>query len=200
MSLTPSTMLPLGTPMPHFALPDTIGRVVRSDDLAGRPVLVMFLCNHCPYVKHVAPQLARIGQDYADRLAIVAINSNDANAYPDDAPDKMAHEKQTFGYPFPYLHDATQHIAHAFTAACTPDFFLFDHHHQLAYRGELDDTRPHRVRSGLYDDRDGSAHGKTLRHAIDDVLLHRAVTVTQRPATGCNIKWKPGNAPHHNNT
>ncbi|BAM02366.1 thioredoxin family protein [Phycisphaera mikurensis] len=190
MALTPSTMLPLGTPAPAFALPDTAGRVRTNEEFAGVPMLVMFICNHCPYVKHVAPELKRLGDDYAGRLAVVAISSNDAQAYPEDAPEKMKEEVQARGYAFPYLYDATQEVARAFTAACTPDFFLFDAEHKLAYRGELDPTRPHRVKSGVYDDRDGQADGATLRAAIEQVLAGEEVAVEQRPSMGCNIKWR----------
>ena len=190
MALTPSTMLPLGTPAPAFSLPDTAGRVRSNKQFAGEPLLVMFICNHCPYVKHVAPELKRLGDDYAGRLAVVAISSNDAQAYPEDSPEAMKQEAEERGYGFPYLYDATQGVAEAFTAACTPDFFLFDRGHRLAYRGELDGTRPHRVRSGVYDDRDGQANGETLRAAIDQVLAGERVTVPQRPSMGCNIKWR----------
>jgi len=195
MSLTPSTMLELGTQAPDFALPDTDGTTVRRDDFAGRPLLVMFICNHCPYVKHVAPELKRLGDDYAGRVGIVAISSNDAANYPDDAPDRMAEEKASRGYAFPYLYDEDQSVAAAYTAACTPDFFLFDADHKLTYRGQLDDTRPHRISSGNYDDRDGRADGADLRAAVDAVLAGEAPPAEQKPSMGCNIKWKPGHAP-----
>jgi peroxiredoxin len=197
MALTPSTMLDLGTAAPDFSLQDTDGQTVQLGDFTGngKPLLVMFICNHCPYVKHVAPELARLGRDYADRLDIVAIQSNDAEAYPDDAPEKMKQEKAERGYGFPYLFDADQSVAKAYTAACTPDFFLFDADHKLVYRGQLDETRPHRISSGNYDDRNGQADGKDLRAAIDQTLANEPVTVEQRPSMGCNIKWKPGNAP-----
>ena len=190
MALTPSTMLALGTPAPGFALPDTEGNTVTCDPFAGRPLLVMFICNHCPYVKHVAPELARLGRDYADRIGIVAVQSNDIVAYPDDGPDKMKEEVILRGYTFPYVLDEDQSVAKAYAAACTPDFFLFDADHKLAYRGQLDDSRPHRISSGNYDDRDGQANGKDLRTAIDQVLAGEAVTVEQVPSMGCNIKWK----------
>jgi peroxiredoxin len=195
MALTPSTMLELGTPAPDFSLPDTDGDTVALDHFRGRPLLVMFICNHCPYVKHVAPQLKRIGDEYGDRVGVVAIQSNDVEHYPDDAPEKMAEEKRERGYSFPYLYDADQSVAKAYTAACTPDFFLFDAQHKLAYRGQLDDTRPHRISSGNYDDRDGAADGRDLRAALDQVLAGGPVTVPQVPSMGCNIKWAPGNAP-----
>ena len=197
MALTPSTMLALGTVAPEFALPDTEGTLVTRDDFSGSPLLVAFICNHCPYVIHVAPALKKIGDDYAapGRLGIVAINSNDVSAYPADAPEKMAEEKRKRGYGFAYLYDATQAVAKAYTAACTPDFFLFDAQHRLAYRGQMDETRPHRISSGNYDARDGAATGEFLRAAMDQVLEGGAVTIQQRPSMGCNIKWKPGNEP-----
>ncbi|MEM9882484.1 MAG: thioredoxin family protein [Planctomycetota bacterium] len=197
MALTPSTMLELGTAAPGFTLPDTERRVVSLDEVfAGdRPGLVMFICNHCPYVKHVAPELARLGRDYGDRVGIVAIQSNDVEAYPDDSPEKMVEEKAAWGWSFPYLYDADQSVAKAYTAACTPDFFLFDARRRLVYRGQLDDTRPHRISSGNYDDRNGAANGKDLRAALDAVLAGEAVSADQRPSMGCNVKWAPGNAP-----
>lgn len=190
MSLTPSTMIELGTPAPDFALPEPDGTIVTRDEFAGEPLLVMFICNHCPYVKHVAPELARLGNDYGDSVGIVAIQSNDVDAYPDDSPAKMKEEIALQGYNFPYVSDADQSVAKAYSAACTPDFFLFDSDHKLAYRGQLDETRPHRVASGQYDDRNGQAHGKDLRAALDQVLAGDAVTVEQVPSMGCNIKWK----------
>ncbi|MEM6459477.1 MAG: thioredoxin family protein [Planctomycetota bacterium] len=197
MALTPSTMLELGTEAPGFALPDTEGQLVTLDEVfaGGQPGLVMFICNHCPYVKHVAPELARLGNDYAERVGVVAIQSNDVAAYPDDSPEKMREEKAAWGWPFPYLYDADQSVAKAYTAACTPDFFLFDARHRLVYRGQLDDTRPHRISSGNYDDRHGAADGKDLRAALDAVLAGEPVSADQRPSMGCNIKWAPGNAP-----
>lgn len=194
MSLTPSTMLPLGTVAPDFELTDTNSVQVTRDNYADHPMLIMFICNHCPYVKHVAPELARIGKDYGlesgGGLGIVAIQSNDIVAYPDDAPDKMKEELQLRGYTFPYVLDEDQSVAKAYSAACTPDFFLFDAKHKLAYRGQLDNTRPHRIASGQYDDREGQANGKDLRAAIDEVMAGKAVTVEQIPSMGCNIKWK----------
>ena len=190
MALTPSTMIALGTAAPDFALPEPDATVVTRDEFTGEPLLVMFICNHCPYVKHVAPELARIGDKYGDLIGIVAIQSNDADAYPDDAPAKMTQEIALHGYNFPYVSDADQSVAKAYSAACTPDFFLFDAQHKLVYRGQLDDTRPHRIASGQYDDRDGQANGQDLRAAIDQVLAGEAVTVEQVPSMGCNIKWK----------
>lgn len=190
MALTPSTMLELGTSAPDFVLTDTQHQTVSSGDFTGRPLLVMFICNHCPYVKHVAPELARLGKDYGDRVGMVAIQSNDIEQYPDDGPEQMKQEVELRGYTFPYLLDADQSVAKAYSAACTPDFFLFDADHQLAYRGQLDATRPHRVASGQYDERDGAANGEALRAAMDQVLKGQAVTVEQVPSMGCNIKWK----------
>ena len=190
MALTPSTMLALGTPAPDFSLTDTTGRTVARGDFAGRPLLVMFICNHCPYVKHVAPELARIGRDYGATVGIVAIQSNDTDAYPDDGPDKMREEVEQRGYTFPYVLDSDQSVAKAYTAACTADFFLFSRYHKLVYRGQLDGTRPHRVSSGNYDARDGEAHGADLRAALDAVIAQEAVAEEQLPSMGCNIKWK----------
>ncbi|MEM9414353.1 MAG: thioredoxin family protein [Planctomycetota bacterium] len=196
MALTPSTMLALGTSAPDFALTDTAGQTIARDNFAGQPLLVMFICNHCPYVKHVAPELARIGRDYGvasgGRVGIVAIQSNDIEAYPDDAPDKMREEVETRGYTFPYVLDADQSVAKAFTAACTPDFFLFDADHKLVYRGQLDGSRPHRIASGQYDDRDGQANGEDLRAALDAVLAGEPVPGEQLPSMGCSIKWREG--------
>ncbi len=181
-------MLPLGSVAPAFSLPDTQGNVVSLSDFAGAPAyLVMFICNHCPYVKHVADELARLGREYQDKgVAIIAINSNDAERYPDDSPAKMAQEKEARGYTFPYLIDADQSVARAYRAACTPDFFLFDADRRLVYRGQLDDSRP---KSGT------AATGRDLRAALDAVLQGKPVEGEQRPSMGCNIKWKPGNEP-----
>ncbi len=188
-----SVMLELGTPAPAFSLPDYgvdgAGgtRVVSLDDLpADRPVLVMFICNHCPFVVHVQDELARLGRDYADRVSIVAINPNDVRAYPDDAPEKMTEAARHAGYVFPYLFDETQDVARAYRAACTPDFFLFDRDRRLAYRGQLDDSRPN---SGV------PVTGADLRAALDAVLSGEPVPADQKPSLGCSIKWKPGTGP-----
>lgn len=195
MALTPSTMLELGTEAPDFALPDTENNNITRAQFADRPLLVMFICNHCPYVKHVAPELARLGNDYGlaggGELGIVAIQSNDIEQYPDDGPAGMKAEVQARGYSFPYVLDIDQSVAKAYSAACTPDFFLFDREHKLVYRGQLDETRPHRVASGQYDDRNGAANGQDLRAAIDQLLAGEPITVEQVPSMGCNIKWKP---------
>lgn len=183
MARTPSTMLPLGTIAPDFQLPDTTGRLVSRKDLKDSPaLLVMFICNHCPFVKHVRDELARLGRDYQSRgVAIVAINSNDVEKYPDDSPEKMADEAREAGYTFPYLFDETQQVAAAYHAACTPDFFLFDRERRLVYRGQLDDSRP---QSGI------PVTGKDLRAALDATLAGKEPDPNQRPSLGCNIKWK----------
>lgn len=183
MAKTPSTMVPLGTLAPDFSLPDSFGNAVRRDDFRDAPaLLVMFICNHCPYVKHVRAELARLGRDYATQgVAIVAINSNDAVTYPDDSPAKMREEIAAAGYGFPYLVDETQSVARAYDAACTPDFFLFDGERRLVYRGQLDDARP---------SSDRPVDGRDLRAALDAVLAGRTPSSDQRPSLGCNIKWK----------
>jgi peroxiredoxin len=185
---TPSTMLELGTRAPDFLLPDTDGSLVSLRDLQDAPaLLVMFISNHCPFVKHVRSELARIGRDYTARgAAIVAIGANDPDAYPDDAPDRMREEKQDAGYVFPYLFDGTQQVAASYRAACTPDFFLFDAGRRLVYRGQLDDSRP---------GNDVAVTGADLRAALDAVLDGRPAPADQRPSLGCNIKWRPGNEP-----
>jgi peroxiredoxin len=183
MALTPSTMLPLGSPAPDFRLPDTEGRKVGLADFAGCPaLLVMFLCNHCPYVKHVRQQLAELGREYqAQGVGIVAINANDAAAYPDDSPEAMAREKAAVGYMFPYLYDETQETARAYEAACTPDFFLYDAGRRLVYRGQLDGARPGNTIP---------VTGNDLRAALDALLAGQPIAPDQRPSMGCNIKWK----------
>ncbi|GAB4187920.1 MAG: thioredoxin family protein [Phycisphaeraceae bacterium] len=190
MVLTPSTMLPLGTQAPDFALPDTDGKTVTLDDFKdAKALLVMFICNHCPYVIHVADELAKLGQDYQDKgVGIVAICSNNIETHPQDSPEKMKEEKAKRGYTFPYLFDETQQVAKAYTAACTPDFFLFDGDRKLVYRGQLDDSRPNT---------DIPVTGKDLRAAIDAVLAGQPVSPDQKPSMGCNIKWKPGNEPDY---
>jgi peroxiredoxin len=179
-------MLTLGTAAPDFSLPSTSGKIVSRQDFAGRPLLVMFICNHCPFVKHVSAKLAAIGRSYQDRLGIVAINSNDVATHPDDSPENMKLEAQAAGYTFPYLYDESQCVAQAYQAACTPDFYLFDAAHRLVYRGQLDDSRP------------GNAvpvTGTDLVHAIESVLAGRPAAAEQRPSLGCNIKWRAGNEP-----
>jgi len=186
---TLSTMLPLGTPAPDFDLEDVVtGRRISLATFAGdRALLVMFICRHCPFVKHVQAELARIGADYAGRgLGIVAISANDPVTHPDDAPELMKAMALELGFRFPFLFDATQAVAKSYTAACTPDFFLFDAKRALVYRGQLDDSRPE---SGL------PVTGRDLRAAVDAALAGRAVDEHQRPSVGCNIKWKAGNEP-----
>jgi peroxiredoxin len=187
---TPSTMLALGTRAPHFRLPDTTGRQVSIDDYKGAPaLLVAFICNHCPFVKHVRKGLAALGRDYqARKVAVVAINSNDVANYPDDSPEKMAEEIELAGYTFPYLFDESQEVAKAYRAACTPDFYLFDAELRLVYRGQMDDSRP---------GNDVPVSGSDLRVALDAVLEKRPVSSDQKPSIGCNIKWKPRNEPDY---
>lgn len=193
MVLTPSTMLPLGTIAPDFQLPNAGSgkdEIVRLEQFKDAPaLLVIFLCNHCPYVKHVRTDLARIASEYQKKgVAVVGINSNDADAYPDDSPEKMNQEARQFGYTFPYLFDADQSVAKAYKAACTPDFYVFDHSAKLVYRGQMDDSRP---QSGK------QVTGRDLRTALDAVLAGRPVPEPQMPSIGCNIKWKPGNQPDY---
>lgn len=184
-----STMLPLGTAAPNFQLPDVSGKNVSLADFKGKPLLVMFICNHCPYVKHIRSGLAQLGHDYIPRgAAIVAISSNDVENYPQDGPDKMKEEAKSAGYNFPYLYDATQSVAKAYRAACTPDFFLFDKDHRLAYRGQFDDSRP---------GNSAAVTGKDMREALDAVLAGKAPASAQKPSIGCNIKWKAGNEPEY---
>jgi len=192
MVRTASTMLPLGTIAPDFRLPDYDGRMVARDDFRGqRGLLVVFMCNHCPYVKHVAPELARIADEYQARgIGVVGISSNDVASHPDDGPDKMKAEAALQCYRFPYLYDESQEVAQHYQAACTPDFFLFDDQFRLVYRGQLDETRP---KQGI------APHGKDLRAALDALLAGRAQPEPQRPSLGCNIKWKAGNAPDYFN-
>jgi peroxiredoxin len=183
MVATPSVMLALGTRAPDFALPDTDGRIVSRDDFADAPaLLVMFICNHCPYVRHVRDELARIGSEYGERgVGIVAISSNDAGRYPADSPEMMKKEKEAAGYTFPYLYDESQDVARAYNAACTPDFFLFDGDRMLVYRGQLDSSRPANGQP---------VTGHDLRTALNAVLAGQAVQTEQLPSIGCNIKWK----------
>jgi peroxiredoxin len=184
-----STMLALGTEAPDFALSDvTTGRAVRRSDFDDRKaLLVMFICRHCPYVRHIREGLAELGHQYRNRdVGIVAISANDPAAYPEDAPASLAEEAREAGYTFPYLFDETQGVAQAYTAACTPDFFLFGADRRLAYRGQFDSSRPRN---------DVPVTGQDLRTAIDAVLAARPVPQDQRPSVGCTIKWRPGNEP-----
>lgn len=189
MAMTPSTMLPLGTTAPAFTLPDTNGKTVSLSAFTDKPVLVMFICNHCPFVKHISAQLAQIGRDYQPRgVGIVGISSNDVANYPDDSPAKMKEEVKRTGYTFPYLYDESQAVAKAYRAACTPDLYLFDAGHRLVYRGQLDDSRPS---NGL------PVTGKDLRAALDAVLAGKPASPDQKASIGCNIKWKSGQAPDY---
>lgn len=183
VALTPSTMVELGLPAPDFALPDTDGKTVRLSDFAGKPLLVMFLCNHCPYVKHIANDLSQITAKYTQKgIAVVAISSNDVANYPEDSPANMRIEKRNRGYQFPYLFDESQAVARAYEAACTPDFFLYDSAHRLVYRGQFDDARPGNGKA---------ITGKDLTAAVDALVNGRPPLAEQRPSMGCNVKWKP---------
>lgn len=188
MVLTSSQMLPLGTQAPDFDLPDAQGKRHALRDAKGRKaVLVVFMCNHCPFVQHVRGELAALGRDYVTKgVAMFGINSNDTAAHPDDAPAKMVEEARAVGYTFPYLVDATQKVAKAYRAACTPDFFLFDAALRLVYRGQLDDSRPGNGKP---------VTGRDLRAALDALLADKPVGKDQRPSAGCNIKWKRGGEP-----
>lgn len=185
---TPSTMTALGTKAPAFRLPDPSGEWVSLDDFKDSPVLlVVFMCNHCPFVRHIRSSLAQLIKEYQARgLAAVGIMSNDVSTYPDDRPEHMAEEIKGVGYTFPYVYDETQEAAKAYGAACTPDFFLFDKDRRLVYRGQYDDSRPSNGRP---------VTGADLRAALDAVLAGKPVSENQRPSIGCNIKWKPGNVP-----
>ena len=190
MVATHSTMLPLGTKAPPFKLPDAVGKQVSLDDFPDALALVVvFMCNHCPYVKHISAGLAAVGRDYLPRgVAMVGINSNDVANYPADSPERMAAEAKSAGYIFPYLYDETQKVAKAYRAACTPDLFVFDQDKALAYRGQFDDSRPG---NGI------PVTGKDLRATLDALLSGRPVSPHQKPSIGCNIKWKPGNEPDY---
>ncbi|HXH86778.1 MAG TPA: thioredoxin family protein [Nitrospira sp.] len=184
-----SVMLPLGTPAPSFALRDVVsGQVYSLDSFTGKTaLLVMFICRHCPYVVHIEQEVAKIGRDYLDtNLGIVAISSNDASQYPDDAPDRLKEMAKRLGFTFPFCVDETQDVAKAYRAACTPDFYLFDQNRELAYRGQLDESRPGNRKP---------VTGHDLRAAIDALLVGKAVNLVQKASIGCSIKWKPGNAP-----
>ena len=183
-------MLPLGTTAPDFKLPDTNGKTVALADFKDKPaLLVLFICNHCPYVKHIRAGLAQLARDYLPRgVAIVGINSNDVANYSEDSPARMKEEVKAAGYLFPYLYDETQAVAKAYRAACTPDIYLFDKNRRLVYRGQLDDSRPG---NGI------PVTGKDLRAALDAVLAGKPVSPNQKASMGCNIKWKAGNEPDY---
>lgn len=183
MVTTHSAMVPLGYIAPQFSLPEPLSKqTISFDAVCGEyGTVVMFICNHCPFVKHVQEELVRVASDYgALGVGFVAINSNDVQGYPDDSPDKMAEDAQRLGYPFPYLFDETQEVAKAYSAACTPDFFVYDAEDKLVYRGQLDSSRP-----GI-----GEADGRDLRNALDHLLSGNKVITDQHPSVGCNIKWK----------
>ena len=190
MVRTPSTMLPLGTTAPEFSLMNVDGRTLSLADVAGpRGTVVMFICNHCPYVKHVADQLAALGRELMPQgIGMVAISSNDVAAHPADSPEQMVRESEERGYPFAYLFDETQQVAKAYHAACNPDFYLFDADQKLVYRGQLDDSRP---------GSDIPVTGSDLRRAIDALIAGEAVPEPQKPSLGCNIKWREGNEPEY---
>ena len=189
MALTPSTMVPLGTKAPPFRLPDVVsGKTISLETFASKDaLLVMFICRHCPYVVHVRSELARLGGDYANQsVGMVAISSNDASTHPEDAPEHLKAMAKELGFTFPFCYDEPQAVAKAYTAACTPDFFLFDQRRTLVYRGQLDDSRPGNGKP---------LTGRDLRAAIDAVLSGKPVSSSQQPSVGCSIKWKPGNEP-----
>ncbi len=191
MALTESTMLTLATLAPNFQLPDVVsGEIISLSTFEGKKaLLVMFICRHCPFVKHVQLELAKIGKDYISKdVGIVAISSNNIETNPDDAPDKLKEMALELGFNFPYCFDATQEVAKSYTAACTPDFFLFDADFKLVYRGQLDDSRPSNEKP---------VTGSDLRAALDTVLAGKNIGEEQKPSVGCNIKWKPGNEPSY---
>ncbi|MBF2046611.1 MAG: thioredoxin family protein [Leptolyngbya sp. IPPAS B-1204] len=191
MARVASTMLALGTPAPEFQLPDVVtGETISLASFADKTaLLVMFICRHCPFVKHVQDELAAIGKDYQGKsLGIVAISANDVENYPEDAPNKLQEMAKELGFTFPLCYDESQTVAKTYTAACTPDFFLFDADRKLAYRGQLDESRP---------GNDKPVTGQDLRAAIDALLVGQPISADQKPSIGCNIKWKPGNAPDY---
>ncbi len=189
MAVTPSTMLPLGTKAPFFQLPDFNDKMYSIADFKDNPLLVMFICNHCPYVRHIRVKLAEAAKDYqAKGIAVVAINSNDVHTYRDDSPKNMKIVSAQYRFTFPYLFDESQEVAKLYKAACTPDFFLFDSSHRLVYRGQFDNSRPG---SNL------EVTGEDLSRAVDDLLNNRQISPDQQPSIGCNIKWKVNNEPDY---
>lgn len=187
MAATPSKMIELGSPAPEFALPTAEGTTVSSDDYIGTPLLVAFICNHCPFVKHIAGSLGELTATYAQKgIATVLINSNDSMSHPEDAPEKMPAFKERYGIQVPYLIDESQDVARAYQATCTPDFFLFDSDHSLVYRGQFDDSRP---------GNDQPVTGADLSSAVDALLQGKPPLTDQKPSMGCSIKWRPGNEP-----
>lgn len=193
MARTPSTMLELGTEAPDFTLPEpATGKIISRKDFNGKPLLLAFICNHCPYVIHIRDAFVQLAREYQQRgVIVIAINANDANNYPDDSPDKMAESASTYGFTFPYLFDESQEVAKAYQAACTPDIYLFDETHKLFYRGQFDDARP---------GNNTPVTGNDLRNALDKLLASRYPPADQKASLGCNIKWKPGNEPDYYGT
>ncbi len=191
MVLTPSTMLPLGTQAPDFRLPDVVsGQIISLANFADKTaLLLMFICCHCPFVKHIQQEIAKLGQDYQYKsLGIIAISANDISKYPDDSPENIKLMAQKLGFNFPFCYDETQEVAKSYTAACTPDFFLFNKSRKLVYRGQFDDSRP---------SNQIPVTGTDLRQAIDCLLANKLIDFPQKPSIGCNIKWKPGNEPDY---
>jgi peroxiredoxin len=191
MALKDSTMLPLGTALPHFELPDVrTGQMISPESFAGkRAILVMCICRHCPYVVHVQEELAQLGRDYQEKnVGIVAISSNDVNKYPQDSPLKLKAMAEEMDFRFPFCYDQSQEVAKALTAACTPDFFLFNEERKLVYRGQLDDSRPGNGKP---------VNGRDLRTALEAVLCGSTIPMVQKPSAGCGIKWKAGNEPDY---
>ncbi len=190
MAVTPSTMLELGTKAPDFTLPDYTGKSYSLEDFRGKKALVvMFICNHCPFVKHLADDMAAFGKEFQDKgVGVVAISSNNVNTHPEDSPEKMAEEANARGYTFPYLYDETQEVAKAYRAACTPDYYVFDGNLKLVYRGQYDDSRP---------EGEKPVTGKDLRDAVNAVLSGQKPSSDQKPSVGCNIKWIEGNEPDY---
>jgi peroxiredoxin len=190
MAATPSTMMELGTKAPDFLLKDVVtGKEISLKSFDSKPgLLVMFICRHCPFVKHIQDELSRLGADYSERVGIVAISSNDATKYPDDAPESLREMAMELNFRFPFCYDETQEVAKSYTAACTPDFFLYDREQRLVYRGQLDDSRPGNGKP---------VTGESLRRALDLLLKGESIPAEQRPSIGCNIKWREGNEPSY---
>ncbi|MFO0979719.1 MAG: thioredoxin family protein [Planctomycetaceae bacterium] len=189
MVKTASTMLPLGTEAPEFSLPNVDGKIVTRSQFAGKPLVVVFMCNHCPFVVHIRSALAAFAKEYAAKgVAVVGISSNYTGTHPQDGPEQMKKEAVDAGYAFPYLYDETQAVARAYKAACTPDIYLFDADHSLVYRGQFDSSRPGNGQP---------VTGADLRSACDAVLAGKTVAGDQRPSIGCNIKWIPGKEPEY---